>query len=205
MEKMKQIESKDDFLKWAHNVNLHIESKKNGICDLQDVFYRGQDGEMKNLKEWFLDSTQTEKQPLTFSIMKAMGEEMTYKFIKSWAHRQADKCIEEYEKEYTVRENKLYENEKALNKERSEYESKLEYAKKEIQGLNDLLDNSRTNNDGLHQTITRLQKDITQLSIDLDNAYIEIAKVQTFKKTLKEIINPENLSDEFFRAVRANE
>ncbi len=104
MEKMKEIKTKEDFLKWAHDVNLSCESKRNGICDLQDVFYRGQDAEMKQLKTWFLEMSQTEKQLLTFSIIKAMGEEMAYKFIKAWAKRQANLAIEEYqadiEKEY---------------------------------------------------------------------------------------------------------
>jgi len=188
MEKMKQIESKEDFLRWAHEVNLHIESKKNGICDLQDVFYKGQEGDLKQLKEWFLDCTQTEKQLLTFSIIKAMGEEMAYKFIKAWALHQADKCIHEYEESFTAREYKLYESEKALNKDRVEIESQLEYAKKEIKELNELLENSRINNDGLHQTITRLSNNNYQLSVDLDNAYKELNKMQAFKQTLKEII-----------------
>jgi len=193
MEKTKQIETKEDFLKWAHDVNLSTESKRNGICDLQDVFYRGQDGDMKNLKTMFLDATDTEKQLLTFSIIKAMGEETAYRFIKSWARKQAQICIDEHLRDIDEESQRLSNDKMVFVTEKREIENKMSAMSKEIEELKEMLTSSRINNDGLHTTITRLQDTINTQNNDLDEAYKTINETAKFKTYLKSIVHSEEL------------
>jgi len=194
MDKIKEIQNKEDFLKWANAVNYSTESKRNGIADLQDTFYRDQDGDMKALKTMFLEANNTEKHLLTFSILKAMGEETAYRFIKAWAKKQADLIINEYQKDIEGEYQKLANDRMSLLTERKAFEIQAPALQKEIEELRELLKNSRINNDCLHKTILRLGEEEAELRSGLDEAYKELEKVQTFKKTLREIITPGQLN-----------
>ncbi len=188
MEKLKQITCKEEFLRWATDVNFASEGKRNGIPDLQDVFHRGQDGDMKALKGWYLEVTQIERQLLTFSIIKAMGEETCFRFLKVWARKQANICIEEYQKDYEADCQKLADEKHAFLTEKREIEGKLEHLRKDLDGTTAELKNSRVNNDGLQATISRLQRTVEQGIQDLDAAYKEIEEASAFKAYLKGII-----------------
>lgn len=194
MDKIKEIQNKEDFLKWANAVNYSTENKRHGIADLQDTFFRNQDGEMKALRTMFLEANSTEKHLLTFSIIKAMGEETAYRFIKAWAKKQADIVINEYQKDIEEEYQKLANDRMSLLTERKAFEIQAPALQKEIEELKKLLENSRINNDGLHQTISRLEERnrISNNELESLNSYLE--KVQTFKKTLREIITPEQLN-----------
>jgi len=193
MEKMKEIQNKEDFLKWAHQVNLSTENKRNGIADLQDVFCRGQDGEMKSLTAMFLEVNATEKQLLTFSIIKAMGEETAYKFIKAWARKQADIVINEYQKDIEDSYKKLSEEKMAFITEKREIENKLSASEITINELRDALKLSRINNDGLYSTISRLQQKIDEQDKDLGAANKDLTAAGQFKSYLKGILESQDV------------
>ncbi len=188
MDKMKQITSKEEFLAWAKNVNFSTERKQNGICDLQDVFVRGQDADMKDLISWYIEVTQTERQLLTFSIIKAMGEETCFRFLKAWARKQANICIEENQQEVLDGYAKLDTERNAFTKEKGEIERELSNQNITINELKDALKLSRINNDGLHTTVARLQETIDTQTRKLDEAYKELNKANQFKAYLKTVI-----------------
>jgi len=193
MEKMKEIQNKEDFLKWAHQVNLSTENKRNGIADLQDVFYKGQDGEMKRLKDMFLEVNSTEKQLLTFSIIKAMGEETAYKFIKVWARKQAHIVINEYQKDIEDSYKKLSDEQVTFKTEKREIEAQILALQNKIDELTEWLNASRINNDGLHATITRLEQKIEEQNVDLDAAYKSLNAASQFKAYLKGILESQDV------------
>ncbi len=196
MEKMKEIKSKEEFLQWAKDVNFCMESKRNHICDLQDVFCRGQDGDMKQLKTWFLDVSPIEKQLLTFSIIKAMGEETAYRFIKAWARRQADICIEENMKEIDDGLKRLNEERWAFAQEKGEIDKKINNQSKIISDLNGKLESKEFTNAQLHKTITHLEQTIDTQRNDLDAAYKAINETDKFKAYLRTVLKENDLKSE---------
>jgi hypothetical protein len=189
MEKMKQIQNKEDFLKWANDVNFSTDNKRSGIWDLQDIFARSGNGNMDELKAMFLDVTNTEKQLLTFSIAKAMGEETAYRFIKAWAKRQANIVIEEQQKDIEEEYQKIAKDRMDFLKEKRTFDLVAPTLKKEIEELKELLNNSRINNDGLHKTISRLEERNTVLNDELGRVYDELNETMKFRKYLKSVIN----------------
>lgn len=171
-----------------------MENKKNHICDLQDIFVRNQDAEMKQLKSWFLEVNQTEKQLLTFSIIKAMGEETAYRFMKAWARKQANICIEENQQEILDGYKKLDIERNAFTQDKGEIERTLSAQSIKISELNDALKLSYSNNDGLHTTISRLQNKIDQQDRNLNEAHTALNETIRFKSYLKTVLTEEAIT-----------
>lgn len=193
MEKMKQIQSKEDFLKWARDVNYTMESRKNNICDLQDVFARSGNGKMDELKAMFLGASETEKQLLTFSITKAMGEETAYRFIKAWARKQANICIDESQKDIEEEYKKLSNDRMTFLIEKKTFDAQLPALQKEIEMLKELVRHNNIRNDSLNETNCNLQTTINTQNKDLDEAHKTINETVKFKQYLKTILHPEEL------------
>ncbi len=193
MEKMKEITCKEEFLRWAKDVNFSSENKRNGICDLQDVFTRNQNGEMKALKGWYLEVSHMERQALTFSIIKAMGEETAFRFLKAWALKQANQCIEDNQKAIEDGYDKLTKERHIFVTEKKEIEAKIPVFEAQITNLTMSLDESQSNNDGLYQTIQKLENRIYTLTADLDEAYRVVNETNKFKSYLKTVLNAECL------------
>ena len=95
---MYKIESNTDLLRWAKDVNTSMAN----IPDLQDVFVRST---MNELKQYFIDSKQNDKELIVFSISKCMGSSTLLEFITIYSRHKAELYIEseghELDKKYS--------------------------------------------------------------------------------------------------------
>lgn len=179
-----RIESAQDFITWARDVNTTINAKRR--CDLQDVFARS---DSKALLSMFLDS-ENEKQLLTFAICKCQGEEVAYRFMKSWARKQAQICIDQEAANIDAEYKKLAD-------ERMEFTRTVRAAGETEKKLIDLereIDQYKASNARLMTICSGHICRIEELSTELNNVCAELVKMRTFKDTLRSILTAEQIA-----------
>jgi predicted nucleic acid-binding Zn-ribbon protein len=182
----RKIETKEEFLSWAKEVNTCLSVKVK--CDLQDVFARSN---FDDLKKMFLATdNEYDKQLLTLSICKAQGEETAYRFMKSWARRQAQICIDENEANIQAEYDKLNKAIYAFQDERAGIEKELREAKEEVLAYQLECErlNKRLNEEV--QERERLGNVVFKQTEELNEAYKEVEKASQFKAYLRSALSP---------------
>ena len=180
----RMIETKEEFLVWAKEVNACMSAKVR--CDLQDVFARSS---FDLLKKLFLES-ENEKQILTFSISKAMGEDTCYKFIKAWALKKAHEAIEEEQADINLKYAALWEKQKAFEEGKKQVDLIINSLQRDNADLREELKRSQKRLQEVYTADETKSNIIDELRQDLADANTEIVKIDTFKKTMKEILGP---------------
>jgi len=117
---IRKIETHAQFISWAKEVNAF--SSASVTCDLQDIFARSQ---IEDLKKWFLESEQYDRQILTFSILKNQGEDVAYRFINAYAKKEAMRIIDEFQADLQKDYEKFNAEQNILAKEKKEFEAGL--------------------------------------------------------------------------------
>jgi len=178
----KVIENGQDFIEWAKEVNTSMGSTKRH-CDLQDIFARS---DIKTLLFAFLEN-EIDKQLLIFSIGKSQGSDVSFRFMKAWARKQAQIYIDDNEKQIEVEFQKLADERMTFLK-----------TVRAVKEMDDEIEKNKVEVAQCKEEIRRLIKktgeqygrilDQENIIADLD---IELDKMQTFKTTLREILKPQ--------------
>ncbi len=174
---LKRIESKEDMLQWSKEVNLVC--KPGGMCDLQDIFARSA---AKELKTYFIDMTQNEKELLVFSISKAMGSNTLFEFIKSYSnHRvqiQLNAESEENEKHWS-----------AIVKKEMDFETMKQGYIKIGEKLTNQLTDIKNDNDTMQKTISDQWNEIQNKEHELEELSEENKRLTAFESHIKTLLN----------------
>ena len=172
---MKQILSKEDFAAWAETVNYSTVN----LCDLQDVFARSK---MKDLKEYFMDMTQNEKELLVFSIQKAMGSANLFEFIKSYSIRKAQDYLEKESDENDRRWNKIVKKEMDFKAEKEQLRATIETLHHQLKEMTEL-------NDQHNREASKWYMRTRELENDADIMSHKIDELTTFESHIKSLLN----------------
>jgi len=181
---MMMIENKQELLNWAKEVNVTAGSSKRH-CDLQDVFARSS---IEGLRNWYLEFEGFDKQLVTFSIIKSQGEEVGFRFLKAWAYKQANICIEEYQKEYEKDVEKLYQERVIFRKEKELQEGINKDIQAESARMNQELKRLLGIIEQLNNTVSCQSMKISELESVVNEAYTEMEKINVFKNTIRGIL-----------------
>jgi len=172
-----RIETSADLMLWCNEVNS---GNNKYMCDLQDIFTRSEQSVIRDL---FLESD-GQKELIIFAIGKAMGNEQQFRYMKSWARKQAEICIAENEAHL----NERFED---LNKKSIE----LRDRELNIDAMIEKIDKLNTRISELDKTLAEVREAKWQLYIkteeqetELQECYEIIEKNSEFEKRLKALI-----------------
>ena len=171
---MHKIESNNDLLSWAKAVN----TINCNIPDLQDVFVRST---MNELKQYFIDSAQNDKELIVFSISKCMGSSTLLEFITVYSRHKAESYIQAESNELDKRWTELLTNESKVIADKQKLEltiKNLEHRNKELNKDNDILQN----------TVAKLYNRINELESDIEYAEDRIVILEQFESHIKELL-----------------
>ncbi len=174
---MKRIESKEDMIKWANNVNSVCKPKQ--ISDLQDIFARSA---IKDLKKFFINMEQNEKELLVFSISKAMGSSLLFEFIKDYSNYKAQQFIESESKDNDERWASIVKKEMDFETDKKKYQITIANSKRQIESM-------EKNNDRMSNTITSQYNRIIDLEKESEELSEENTKLMAFESHIKSLLN----------------
>ena len=172
---MHKIESNNDLLKWAKDVN----TLNCNIPDLQDVFVRST---LNELKQYFIDSQQNDKELIVFSISKCMGSATLLEFITVYSRWKAEQHIEAEHSEIDRRWNELLikETEVVITSQRLESTiENLEHRNMEL----------TKDNNNLTAEVSNYYKQNLNLQIENEEPQAELDKQRAFESHIKELLN----------------
>jgi len=172
---MKKIETTEDLVQWASQVN-HADTKT--LCDLQDVFCRSTEGELKAL---FLQSAEGDKELLVFAIGKAMGSATLLQFIKVVARAKAERVLMEEGKE-------LEDGFSKLAQDRHDFEQEIRNLRDRNRDFGQQVEDLRAMVKRERETISRQSALIIDLQAQLADAGIEIEKLSAFEAHIKALL-----------------
>ncbi len=175
---MNRIESKKNMLHWAQDVNQVCKPGK--MSDLQDVFARST---AIHLKDYFIDTTQNEKELLIFSISKAMGSCTLFEFVKSYAHHSAQQFIESESAENDKRWMAIVKKEREFETTKQGYTARIEKLTKQ---LNDVKNDNHT----MSKAVSGQWNEIRNKEVELEELSEENTRLMAFEAHVKTLLAP---------------
>jgi len=172
---MHKIESNTDLLKWAKDVN----TLNCNIPDLQDVFVRST---MSELKQYFIDSQQNDKELIVFSISKCMGSSTLLEFITVYSRHKAEDHIQAENDELGERWDEL------ITKE-MEFESHKQKLQVTIENLQHRNSELEKHNDELAKKLSKSYVRNLDLESEIEEMRQDLKKLYNFESHIKELIN----------------
>ena len=172
---MKKIESQEDFTAWCQTVNHAMHNK---ICDLQDVFARS---EFNELKGYFVELPQNDKELAVFSIQKAMGSATLFEFIKLYAQVQAEKYIQKEIDEIEDRWAKVL-------KAETDFQADKNKLRATITALESQNAELVKDNDTMSIETARLYNRIQDMELELIDTKAELDKQWAFESHIKGLL-----------------
>jgi len=179
----KKIETLEDFLAWANEVNTNGNIKDKN--ELQDIFARS---DSSTLKDIFIKvgKTNNSRRMLLFSIIKSQGEDAAFEFINDFVTARVNDVIHEYE------QSTMYPLQEELERKIGDVDVKLNYfidaEKTYKKQITDMEEKQKAN----QNYISRMERDIEELGRQknrMQNTINEMKPVLDAVETLKDFFN----------------
>ncbi len=176
---MHKIESQDEFAQWARYVN-HADTacSPHKLCDLQDEF-AWSDG--KALKRLFIESDQTEKELLVFSIQKAMGSGTLLEFIKSYSVYRAQVVTEQEQDDINSKWTEVLQKERDITDKLDKFKLTLAVLESQNKAL-------VTDNDNMTAEVSRYYQHNMELQDTIKDMQETVDKLSAFESHIKELL-----------------
>lgn len=172
---MKKIETSNDMVMWAKSVNLQDLRK---VSDLQDVFARSP---MADLKQFFMDLSQNDKELVVFSISKCMGSSALMEFIRVYAGHKAQIYLFKAGHELDTREAEIFKRERALESEKIQLQTTLDNLRQQNSDL--VADNTK-----LTEQVSDYYKQNYKLQTEIDDMQTEMTRLYQFENHIKGLL-----------------
>ena len=170
-----RIESKDSFLAWCQKVNHAVSGK---YADLQDDFAYS---DQNDLRSYFIDMTQNEKELAIFAIQKAMGSATLFDFVRQYSHFKAQAYIDSEGAENDKRALELALAEHELKKKEDSY-------KLTISALGHRNTELEKDNNKMTSECSDYVKRIWALESEVDDLQAELKKLYAFESHIKSLL-----------------
>jgi len=168
---MKRIESKDDFIKWAKEINAGITEKRK--CDMQDIYaYSGRN----DLDRFFIES-EGERKLIICGVNNIMAFEEVEHLLNILARHKCNKQMEAEYKELDRRDAALAARERAQQDSRKPYHKKL-------RELQDTINRLSLANHNLTENCSRVKQERDTLKLEVLQNEIDAEKFRTIRTAL---------------------
>jgi len=184
---LKRIETKEELMQWAKEVNT---GNYKYICDLQDTFAHSEE---KQLKKLFVESEGYDKELIAFSISKAMGQEKLFSFMKAWALKQAQICIDENEANLDKRYSELNKSINEFEKTKQAYDNEAIKREELIESLTGKINSLKNEVEELKDHIGYQIEEIDKLRADNETLGEYVSKANEFRLYMKKTIQENNI------------
>jgi len=145
---------------------------------LQDIFVRST---MNELKQYFIDSQQNDKELIVFSISKCMGSATLLEFITVYSRWKAEQYIESEGQEVDKRWNELLQAEIDFKDEKRQLQEtieKLEHKNTELEKDIDILSNK----------LSKSYRRNSEMENNINEMHQELVKQYAFESHIKELL-----------------
>ena len=175
-----RIESKENMLQWCQKVNHAVSGK---YADLQDSFAYS---DQNDLRAYFIDMTQNEKELAIFAIQKAMGSATLFDFVRQYSQWKIQEYIDRYEAEEGKELEKMRSE---LVAERQNFESEKMLYQTKFDGLNKDIDRVKAENTRLIKLNTEYFNRNMDLAQENKEMQESLDKLYAFEGHIKSLLN----------------
>ena len=174
---MKAIETKDDFVRWAKQVNESTSVKISN--NLQDTFGHSN---LSTLKKIYVSDLNGDRNLITFAISKNQSYDTLFDFLGDWSHHRA---LDVIEKETLDVHEQYQKNYVELAKQRTIFHGCKKTVYKRIRQWRELVTSRNIDIEGLKSKVSRLQTE----NMQLHEANRRLLKQADNFETIKRILN----------------